>query len=264
MNAIYPHQRDHFVKDFKTLTEERSRLAVENIKLAHKFARIWPFPGMDKEDNEGEALFTFCCAAANFRPELGWKFSTYAAVCHLNKRKSIYKQIAAPHKDANIIFARFTHEDLKDWEPRSGEMSVEEQLEIWEDIEQKLQILKVLDPRSKEIVRRKAAGEKLGQIGKDLGLSRQRIQQIHAHSMAKLGMAAGRRRPKPTTYEQFIEQRRERTAAKREEWHRRLDQMRELARNNPGWTSRRLSLETGICDRICRKYIQRAKQCTKS
>lgn len=263
MNAIYMHSRDS-IRDKPKLTDEQQKLVSDNLGLAYQCAGKWPIRGLDTDDNQGEALFCLCRAASRFDASKGFAFSTYAVSVWMNWRKTSYQITNNPNRDGNVIFARYNHEDLKDWEPRDKGIDPRELIDIKEDIDKKLELMVHLDQRAQKVLRLRAEGKTLLEVSRIIGVTRERIRQIEFHSFFKLGVITGIRRPNRSSHEEQMEARRERTQIARQQWRAKIQHMKELSVQHPEWTSTRLSKETGIGDRICRKYIARARQCSES
>lgn len=258
MNAIYMHSRDN-IKDKPKLTDDQRRLVEENVRLAYIFAKRYPIPLMSREDNLAEALFCLCRAAHGFRPELGFHFSTFAATYHKNWIRAGWRLYSAKHKGAGVGFTRFHHEDQADCEPEDKGPRPGEILEAQEEIDRKLEVLAVLDERSQEVIKRRSQGKKLKAIGDSLGITRERVRQLHAKAMAKLGFVIGVKKAGEASYAAMIAHQKQKLWIFREKWKLKLKQMRRLSIEHPEWNSIRLARETGISDRICRKYMHRSK-----
>lgn len=77
-------QRRSRLKKYPKLTKEQQLLVEEHLWVAGRLAYsakalTGGFTGcFTREDLEGVALFALCVAASRYKPELGWKFSTYA------------------------------------------------------------------------------------------------------------------------------------------------------------------------------------------
>jgi len=78
-----PNKRSR-LKKYPQLNKAQQKLVEEHLwvagRLAHSARRLTGgFTGCyTKDDLEGVALFALCVAATRYKPELGWKFSTYA------------------------------------------------------------------------------------------------------------------------------------------------------------------------------------------
>ena len=78
-----PNKRSR-LKSYPKLTKPQQKLVEEHLWVAGRLAYsarslTGGFTGCyTKEDLESVALFALCVAATRYKPELGWKFSTYA------------------------------------------------------------------------------------------------------------------------------------------------------------------------------------------
>lgn len=243
----------------KPLSDEQKKLVEDNIKLAHIFAKRWPFPMLSREDNLSESFFCLCRAAHGFRPELGFTFSTFAATYHKNWIREGWRIYGAKHKGAGVAHTRYNHEEQADCEPEDKGPRPGEILEAQEEIERKLEILAILDERSKEVVMRRAQGQKLKAIGDELGITRERVRQIQERAMSQMDLVIKKKKSNLVSYQEMVFAQKQRADLNRERWRERVRAMQRLSLEHPEWTSIRLSQETGIGDRMCRKYMHRAK-----
>lgn len=82
-------------KKIKGLTDEQRSLAAENIGLAYKLggrAALVPL-GMTQEDWQAECFLILTYAARGYKPELGYRFSTYYYRSVKSHRRGLFKSL---------------------------------------------------------------------------------------------------------------------------------------------------------------------------
>lgn len=165
----------------KKLTPEQQRLVEENLRLAYSHARNNRAPaGMDYEEWEAECLWRLCLAAGTFDPSLGWKFSTYAIRCF---------------QSGWIAVNTHQTRECRDWRRMSnlGERDTwavdpKPLLDPLGQVREQLRgLLALLSEKEREVLQGRANGLILGDIGAKLGVTRERVRQIQAMALAKLG-----------------------------------------------------------------------------
>ena len=106
---------------------------------------------------------------------------------------------------------------------------------------------------------RRALGQKLKAIGDELGITRERVRQIQERAMSQMDLVIKKKKSNLVSYQEMVFAQKQRADLNRERWRERVRAMQRLSLEHPEWTSIRLSQETGIGDRMCRKYMHRAK-----
>jgi RNA polymerase sigma factor (sigma-70 family) len=164
----------------RKLTPEQQRLAADNVGLAYQFAsKNSPPGGMDYEEWESECLLRLCLAAGTYRPEMGWKFSTYAVRC---------LQSGWCHVQVHNT------REMRDYRRRLtiGEMDVHirdrsEKGACLNEVRAQLDaLLARLPERERLVLRGRANGKFLTEIGRELGITRERVRQIQERALFRL------------------------------------------------------------------------------
>ena len=169
------------------MTPEQRKLAEDNVKLIYAF--MWKY-NFKIEDFDYILLHELCKAAINYDPESGYEFSTlaytyfYNAVCNeINKNNKIINKF-----DSSIdeYFERINgkHEKIESTDPSPYDHAVAEDL-----LNRLYKCCK--NERGIYIINKLVEGYDGGEIGKQLGISRQRVnmilKEIRTKYLAKYG-----------------------------------------------------------------------------
>ena len=166
--------------------ERRNRIVVGNCKLIHKAVRKWT-TGQLADELAGECHVVLIKAVAAYNPWLGIRFSTYAFTCLMRALSRLSQ------RQANTILARTI--SLDSW--LYGEPAEEP---VEESSDPRLgpldQFLRhesdLLTRREKLVISRRfhLSGDStvptLEQVGRDLGLSKERVRQVQKEALLKL------------------------------------------------------------------------------
>ena len=176
------------------LTPDQSRLAESchllAIKLGNERARACGARGDEADTLVSASLLGLVLAARSFKPELGYKFTTWAQACC---KQAIYleRRRQAIHRKRWLqeqIDPRFDDGELSlIVDPRSGRD--EETAQARDQFADRLAELQRKRPREAEAVIRHANGETLAEIGASWGVTRQRAQQARDAGLKALRKA---------------------------------------------------------------------------
>lgn len=259
------HRRGHLWEGGKPLTEEQQKIVTDNLGLAYHLAQKKPIPGMDRDDNESEALFCLTRAALNFRPELGFKFTTFFWRVWVNHRKDGVRESQMEVRGYFAPKCRLGQENMGHMEPMDLSESPYETLEHREEIDSMRAVFKLLDPRSRLIMRLRADGQSLAEIGEALGTTRERIRQIVARSIYQIQLVHGL---EIDLVNQAIRELHEIHLAQMEsqkKYQAKIRSIREIRKANPNWSAKTIAKHLKCSEQMVRnhgKYQLRPKKVT--
>ncbi len=165
----------------------RDGIVLGNRKLIYRAVRRWMPPAAYADDMVGDCQVVLIQAVAAYNPWLGVRFSTYAFTCLMRALSRLSQRHAADRlaKAAPL-------EALPDGEPR--DLTAEEApgtrlARIDEFLREGNNLLSTREKRV--LVRRfrlddRAGAGTLEQVGRELGLSKERVRQVQASALDKL------------------------------------------------------------------------------
>lgn len=167
----------------------RDRVILGNHKLIYRAVQRWGPPAWCCDDLVGDCQIVLMQAVAAYNPWLGIRFSTYAFTCLMRALSRLSQRHAADRLARSLPL-----ESLPDGEPRDA---------LSEDESHKGSGLDVylregndlLSPRERRVlVRRFRLDEQPGSttleaVGRELGLSKERVRQVQASALGKLRQA---------------------------------------------------------------------------
>ncbi len=162
----------------------RDYIVEQNMPLAYSMIGRFDTRGLDRDDVLSEALFALVQAVERFDPWRGWRFSTYAchaihrAMMRSSKSTSSYRRLFPVQHD--VSFER-------PGEPESTDGLVVERLQL--ALDGNLGELTDLESTillKRFPVEREYARETLQQVGRAVGLSKERVRQIQNQALGKL------------------------------------------------------------------------------
>ena len=176
----------------------RDRVVLGNRKLIYRAVRRWMPSATWADDMTGDCQVVLIQAVAAYNPWLGVRFSTYAFTCLMRALSRLSQRHAADRLSKSLPL-----EALPDGEPRdrhgaeptaAGTQPIDEYLRDGHAL---------LSAREKQVLLRRFSlderikGGTLEQVGRELGLSKERVRQVQASALGKLrhalleGTAAG-------------------------------------------------------------------------
>lgn len=165
----------------------RDRIVVGNRKLIYRAVRRWSPPASMADDMVGDCQIVLIQAVAAYNPWLGIRFSTYAFTCLMRALSRLSQKHAADRLARSLPL-----ESLPDGEPRDGATEDQPANPIAQIDEYLSDANDLLSIREKRVLQRrfslddKARAGTLEQVGRELGLSKERVRQVQASALDKL------------------------------------------------------------------------------
>jgi RNA polymerase sigma factor (sigma-70 family) len=165
----------------------RDRVVLGNRKLVYRAVRRWMPPSAFAEDMAGDCQVVLIQAVAAYNPWIGIRFSTYAFTCLMRALSRLSQRHAADRLHRSLPL-----EALAEGEPSDplGEEThgpgldhIDEYLREGNDL---------LSLREKRVLVRRfrldeqARAGTLEQVGRELGLSKERVRQVQVNALGKL------------------------------------------------------------------------------
>src|SRR5262249_27254188 len=167
----------------------RDRVVIGNHKLIYRAVGRWMPPSQWADDMTGDCQVVLIQAVAAYNPWLGIRFSTYAFTCLMRALSRLSQR-----RSADRLARSLPLEALRDGEPRdlAGESPGARLPRIDEFLKDNHRLL---SSREKLVLMRRfslddqpKAGT-LEQVGRELGLSKERVRQVQASALTKLRKA---------------------------------------------------------------------------
>jgi len=174
----------------RTYFAHRDRIVLGNHKLIYRAVGRWMPPSQWAEDMTSDCQIVLIQAVAAYNPWLGIRFSTYAFTCLMRALSRLSQRHAADRLSRSLPL-----ESLPDGEPRDAlhdEPSGGRLQRIDEYLQENHQLL---SSREKRVLMRRfslddqAKAGTLEQVGRELGLSKERVRQVQASALSKLRKA---------------------------------------------------------------------------
>jgi RNA polymerase primary sigma factor/RNA polymerase sigma factor len=170
--------------------EYRDRIVMGNHKLIYRAVRRWMPSATLADDLIGDCQVVLIQAVAAYNPWLGIRFSTYAFTCLMRALSRLSQRHAADRLARSLPL-----DSLPDGEPRdqAGEELPSTRLQRIDEFLREGNHL--LSSREKMVLMRRfsldeqAKSGTLEQVGRELGLSKERVRQVQASALGKLRKA---------------------------------------------------------------------------
>ena len=174
----------------RTYLDFRDRVVVGNRKLIYRAVRRWMPPSAFADDMVGDCQIVLIQAVSAYNPWMGIRFSTYAFTCLMRALSRLSQKHAGDRLSRSVPL-----ESLPDGEPRDDSTEdapgmrtarLDEYLRAGNDL---------LTEREKRVLARRfslddqARAGTLEQVGRELGLSKERVRQVQASALGKLRAA---------------------------------------------------------------------------
>lgn len=168
----------------------RDQIVLGNRKLVYRAVRRWqPTPAL-ADDLVGDCQIVLIQAVAAYNPWLGIRFSTYAFTCLMRALSRLSQRHANDRLAKSVPL-----ESLPDGEPRDGEAEEAPTNRLARLDEFLGEHHDLLSQREKMVLLRRFCLDEttrsgtLEQVGKELGLSKERVRQVQASALDKLRKA---------------------------------------------------------------------------
>jgi RNA polymerase sigma factor (sigma-70 family) len=168
--------------------EARNGIVVGNRKLIFKAVKKWASCGLPADDLVGECHLVLIKAVASYNPWLGIRFSTYAVTCLIRALSRLAQRHAADRLSRSLPL-----ESLPHVEPAYHDCAeaADPRLDCLGQLLQ--EDAQLLTAREKLVISwryllndRNHKTETLKQVGRGLGLSKERVRQVQNSALLKL------------------------------------------------------------------------------
>ena len=182
---IYLHRLQKNEKKFKPLSEYQIQLVLDNEKLIYYLACKFRSKFLTHEDAVAECSYIICRVAKIFKPELNYKFTTIATVAwrrHLGRIGDVYGAPRNGYRISRTWQSVPTESGLRD-EEFASDYDHCESIAVREEVQRMREILKTLPTKTQEVLASRMEGKTLAEIGKKIGVTKERVRQIEARGM---------------------------------------------------------------------------------
>jgi RNA polymerase sigma factor (sigma-70 family) len=174
----------------RAYTTFRDQIVLGNRKLIYRAVRRWMPPSSFADDMIGDCQIVLIQAVAAYNPWMGIRFSTYAFTCLMRALSRLSQRQAADRLSRSMPL-----ESLPDGEPRDENSEDTPSARVARLDELLSDNNDLLSDREKKVLVRRfslddqAKGGTLEQVGRELGLSKERVRQVQASALGKLRSA---------------------------------------------------------------------------
>jgi len=173
----------------RTYFHHRDQIVMGNHKLIYRAVGRWMPPSQWADDMTGDCQIVLIQAVVAYNPWLGIRFSTYAFTCLMRALSRLSQRHAADRLSRSLPL-----DSLPDGEPRDveGDTPVTRLQRVDEFLKDNHRLL---SSREKIVLMRRfslddqAKAGTLEQVGRELGLSKERVRQVQASALSKLRKA---------------------------------------------------------------------------
>lgn len=250
------HRKPNLWKGGKPLSEEQQKIVTDNIGLAYHLCARKPIAGVDRDENEAEALFCLTRAALNFNPEFGFKFSTFFWQIWINHRKDAIRESQMPTRGYFAPKCRLGQENMGHMEPIDPQESALDRLADREDLENKRSAFAILDARDRQVLEMRADGKSLQEIGVALGTTRERVRQIEKRSIFQLQSQLGLGHDFRDKAMRELHATQERQIEAQKRYQEKVNFIRQTHAEHPCWTAAAISRHTKCSEQMVRKHAK--------
>jgi len=167
--------------------ETRNRIVVGNRKLIYRAVQKWIRSGFSPDDLVGECQIVMVRTVARFNPWLGIRFSTYAMTCLMRALSRLVRRQSADRLSPLSPVALAAVEPVSQPFEESEDPTLAQLSEFFRDD------VTLLTAREKLVISRRyrlddeaQETETLEQVGRQLGLSKERVRQVQNIALRKL------------------------------------------------------------------------------
>ncbi len=165
----------------------RDMIVLGNRKLIFRAIRRWKPPANQVEDMTSDCHIVLIQAVSTYNPWLGIRFSTYAFTCLIRALSRMSRKLQADKLSRSVPLEMLAGTDL---DPSSSDLISSLSLPL-DELFGDSSIL--LSPREKLVLihrfgltDKQPAASTLEQVGKQLGLSKERVRQVQLQALPKL------------------------------------------------------------------------------
>jgi RNA polymerase sigma factor (sigma-70 family) len=177
----------------------RDRIVLGNRKLTYRAVQKWAPASQLADDMAAECQIVLIKAVAAFNPWLGIRFSTYAFTCLMRALSRLSQRQAADRLSRSLPLGSLPGGEpcyaMSEEPTRPGIARLDEYFQEGHTL---------LTPREKTVLMRRyhfndnvPQTETLEQVGRELGLSKERVRQVQCAALGKLRVALLAETPTP-------------------------------------------------------------------
>ena len=180
-------RRAHWKREYFSF---RDRVVLGNRKLIYRAVRRWMPAAMWADDMTGDCQVVLIQAVAAYNPWMGVRFSTYAFTCLMRALSRLSQRQAADRLSKSLPLDVLPYGEPRDRggveASAAGAQPIDEYLREGHGL---------LSSREKQVLMRRfslderAKAGTLEQVGRELGLSKERVRQVQASALGKLRRA---------------------------------------------------------------------------